>query len=126
MKDRLTQQQLACLRERDPSAADIVDEIFRQADACDERTEMIIARLDVMHSELDVLKKTAMEIRDNAFVNGDMLLHKAMHQSDLNHKNFRRDIFMTAIKTISVSSIGLTLSFVLYSILESIKIELRK
>jgi len=27
MKDRLTQRQLACLRERDPSAADIVDEI---------------------------------------------------------------------------------------------------
>lgn len=126
MKDRLTQRQLACLRERDPSAADIVDEIFRQADACDERTELIIARLDVMCSELDALKKTAIEIRENAFVNGDFILHKTMQQSELNRKNFRQDIFMSAIKTILVSGIGLTLSFIFYSILESIKIEIRK
>jgi hypothetical protein len=125
MKDRLTQRQLACLRERDPSAADIVDEIFRQADACDERTEILMARLAVMHAEIESLKKKTEDVLD-AFVNRDLILHKSMHQSDLNHKNFRRDIFMTAIKTIAVSSIGLTLSFVLYSILESIKIELRK
>ena len=126
MKDRLTQRHLATLRERNPSMAEIVDEIFQQADACEKQSEIISANLDTMRIELNELKKTTVEIRENAFVNGDLLLHKTQHQSELNQKDFIREIWLAAVKTVAVTSIGLVLSFVFYSILESIKSELRK
>jgi len=126
MKDRLTKKQIECLRSRDPSAADIVEEIFRQADECDERTKVIEAQIKNLHEEQAEIQIEINKLINDAFVNADLILHKSMQQADLNSKNFRRDIWANAVKTISTTAIASIVVFVFLAILESVKSELRK
>lgn len=71
-------------------------------------------------------KRVADELRLSAFVDGDATLHKAMQQANLDSGKFWREIWARIIITMVGTGAGVTVSFVIYSVLSAIKSELKK
>jgi vacuolar-type H+-ATPase subunit I/STV1 len=125
-KDRLTEKQLICLRSRDQSAAEIVDVLFEIIEDIDQRTLSLEEQIKNLHEEQAEIQIEINKLINDAFVNADLVLHKSMQQADLNSKNWRRDVWTSAVKTISTTAIVSIVAFIFYAILESIKSELKK